>query len=50
MVYGAVSEACMRDFYEKLSREEDAVLSECAPELCRRMDTLLVGKLWQKTV
>ena len=48
MVYGAFSEAFMRDFYEKLLLDEDAVLSECAPELCRRMDALLVGKLWQR--
>lgn len=48
MVYGAFNEAFMRDFYEKLSSYPDAVLSECAPEICRRMDALLVGKLWRK--
>ena len=48
MVYGAFSEEFMRDFYGKLSFGEDAVLSECAPEICRRLDALLVGKLWKK--
>ena len=48
MVYGAFSEEFMRDFYGKLSFDEDAVLSECAPEICRRLDALLVGKLWKK--
>ena len=47
MVYGAFSEAFMRDFYGKLSLGQDAVLAECAPEICRRLDTLLVGKLWK---
>ena len=47
MVYGAFNEAFMRDFYGKLSLGQDAVLAECAPEICRRLDTLLVGKLWK---
>lgn len=48
MVYGAFSEEFMRDFYGKLSLGQDAVLAECAPEICRRLDALLVGKLWKK--
>ena len=47
MVYGAFSEAIMRDFYGKLSLGQDTVLAECAPEICRRLDDLLVGKLWK---
>ena len=47
MVYGAFSEAFMRDFYGKLSLGQDTVLAECAPEICRRLDDLLVGKLWK---
>lgn len=48
MVYGAFSEAFMHDFYGKLSLGEDASIVECAPEICRRLDALLVGKLWNK--
>lgn len=48
MVYGAFSEDFMRDFYGKLSLAQDAVLTECAYEICRRLDALLVGKLWRK--
>ena len=47
MVYGAFSEAFMRDLYEKLSFDEEATLTECAPEICRRMDALLVGRMWK---
>ena len=47
MVYGAFNEAFMRDFYGKLSLGQDDVLAECAPEICRRLDALLVGKLWK---
>ena len=49
MVYGAFSEAFMRDFYGKLAFQEEVSLVECAPEICRRLDALLVGKLWRKT-
>ncbi len=49
MVYGAFSETFMRDFYGKLAYQEEVRLVECAPEICRRLDTLLVGKLWRKT-
>ena len=47
MVYGAFNEAFMRDFYEKLAFDEDTTLTECAQEICRRMDALLVGKMWK---
>ena len=49
MVYGAFSEAFMRDFYGKLALDEDTALAECAPEICRRLDALLVGKLWGRS-
>lgn len=48
MVYGAFSEAFMRNFYGKLAFNEEVSLVECAPEICRRLDALLVGKLWRK--
>ena len=48
MVYGAFNESFMRDFYGKLTLDEDASIVECAPEICRRLDALLVGKLWKK--
>ena len=48
MVYGAFNEKTMRDFYEKLTMEDDITLTECAPEICRRLDALLVGKLWKQ--
>ena len=47
MVYGAFSESFMREFYRKLPYDPDALLVECAPEICRRLDSLLVGKLWR---
>ena len=47
MVYGAFSEKFMRGFYEKLPAGDDVSLIECAPEICRRLDQLLVGKLWK---
>ena len=47
MVYGAFNEKTMRDFYEKLTIGDDITLTECAPEMCRRLDTLLVGNLWK---
>ena len=46
MVYGAFNERFMRNFYEKLAIDEDNTLTDCAPEICRRLDALLVGKLW----
>lgn len=47
MVYGAFSEKFMRDFYQQLSLDDDTALIDCAPEICRRLDVLLVGKLWK---
>ena len=47
MVYGAFNEKFMRDFYHQLSVDNDTALIDCAPEICRRLDVLLVGKLWR---
>ena len=47
MVYGAFNEQFMRDFYQQLSLDDDTALIDCAPEICRRLDVLLVGKLWR---
>ena len=47
MVYGAFSEKFMRDFYRQLSLDDETALIDCAPEICRRLDVLLVGKLWR---
>ena len=47
MVYGAFNERFMRDFYHQLSLDNDTALIDCAPEICRRLDVLLVGKLWR---
>ncbi len=47
MVYGAFSERFMRDFYEQMAHDDEVALAECAQEICRRLDMLLVGKLWR---
>lgn len=47
MVYGAFNEKFMRVFYHQLSLDNDTALIDCAPEICRRLDVLLVGKLWR---
>ena len=47
MVYGAFNEKFMRDFYQQLSLDDETALIDCAPEICRRLDVLLVGKLWR---
>ena len=47
MVYGAFSEEAMRDFYGRLSLDSVSLV-ECAPEICRRLDALLVGNLWKQ--
>lgn len=47
MVYGAFSESFMRDFYDNLSLGDDVALMDCAQEICRRLDMLLIGKLWR---
>ena len=46
MVYGAFDEQFMRDFYGRLALDQEISLAECAPEICRRLDALLVGRLW----
>ena len=47
MVYGAFNEKFMRDFYYQLSLDDETALIDCAPEICRRLDMLLIGKLWR---
>ena len=47
MVYGAFNESFMRDFYGKLAFDEETALTDCAQEICRRMDALLVGRMWK---
>ena len=47
IAYGAFNEKFMRDFYQQLSLDDDTALIDCAPEICRRLDVLLVGKLWR---
>lgn len=47
MVYGAFSEGFMRDFYGNMAIGDDVALIDCAQEICRRLDMLLVGKLWR---
>ena len=51
MVYGAFSEDFMHVTYEEMEIQRegngDITLAECAGEICRRLDMLLVGKLWK---
>ena len=47
MVYGAFNEETMREFYGRLSLDSVSLV-ECAPEICRRLDALLVGNLWKQ--
>jgi len=47
MVYGAFSESFMREFYQNMTFGDDVALIDCAQEICRRLDMLLVGKLWR---
>lgn len=50
MVYGAFSEKFMRDTYEQMfagNAGEGVALVECAEEICRRLDSLLIGRLWK---
>ena len=46
MVYGAFDESRMREFYDRMAFDQEASLVECAPEICRRLDTMMVGNLW----
>lgn len=61
MVYGAFSEHFMRKTYQQMhlgmemgmkkgmeNGMEKVKLHECAPEICSRLDALLVGKMWVK--
>ena len=51
MVYGAFDEKFMRKTYKEMFGEKegtvDTILADSALEICRRLDTLLVGKLWK---
>ena len=50
MVYGAFSEEFMRDTYRQMfagDAGEEIALIECADEICKRLDSLLIGKLWK---
>ncbi len=48
MVYGAFNETFMRKTYDQLlTGIQDEALTDCAGEICRRLDMLLVGKLWK---
>ena len=50
MVYGAFNEEFMRETYGQMFSDgagESISLSECAGEMCKRLDSLLVGKLWK---
>ncbi len=48
MVYGAFNEPFMRKTYFQMNPGmSEALLEDCAPEICKRLDALLVGKLWK---
>lgn len=48
MVYGAFSEEFMRQTYAQLQEGiRNESLTACAGEICRRIDMLLIGKLWK---
>ena len=49
MVYGAFSEPFMRQTYAQMveSGIGSEALSDCAGEICKRLDMLLIGKLWK---
>ena len=50
MVYGAFNEQFMHETYEQMFSDNagrDLSLAECADEICRRLDNLLIGKLWK---
>lgn len=51
MVYGAFSEAFMHETFDQMveSGIREETLSACASEICRRLDMLLIGKLWKET-
>lgn len=49
MVYGAFNEGIMRKTYDQMleSGIRDEELATCAGEICRRLDMMLIGKLWK---
>ena len=48
MVYGAFPEPFMRETYRQMMPSDgEFELNECGQEICRRLDILLVGKLWK---
>ena len=50
MVYGAFSEEFMRETYTQMFADgsgNSISLANCAGEMCKRLDSLLVGKLWK---
>ena len=50
MVYGAFNEEFMRETYGQMFADgagENISLKDCAGEMCKRLDSLLVGKLWK---
>ena len=47
MVYGAFRESFMREFYQNMDFGDEVALIDCSQEICRRLDMLLVGKLWK---
>lgn len=49
MVYGAFPEPFMQEtFRQMMPADGEFELADCAQEICRRLDMLLVGKLWKK--
>ena len=47
MVYGAFSEAFMRETWNAMAALlRDVALRDTADRICRKLDELLVGKLW----
>ena len=51
MVYGAFNEQFMHETYTQMFSGEagnDIALTDCAEEICRRLDSLLIGKLWKR--
>ena len=44
MVYGAFSESVMRNAYAEIDTDEN--LSDCAIDICKSLDSLLVEKIW----
>ena len=48
MVYGVFSETFMwKTFHEMMPQDGEFDIDMNAPEICRRLDMLLVGKMWK---